>query len=104
MPRFNPGAIAKVLFAAILLVALAGVAGTQLAPGIPLPTVLLYSAVGAAALFSILVIALIASLTFRQFILRKGGTDTQWFWFSGEPKGLEQLRDRHAAQANEARR
>ena len=102
MPRFNP--IAKVLFAAILLVALAGVAGTQLAPGIPLPTVLLYSAVGAAALFAILVVATVASLTFRQFILRKGGADTQWFWFSGEPKGLEQLRDQRASQANEARR
>lgn len=103
MPRFNSGTTVKVLFAAILLAALAGVAGKHLAPGVSMPTVLLYSAVGAVALFSILVVAAIASLTLRQFILRKGGTDIQWFWFSGEPKGLEQLRQ-GIAQENKPRR
>jgi hypothetical protein len=92
MPHSNPLTIVKALFAAILLAALAAVAGERLAPGIPLPTVLLYSAMGAAALFAILVVVTVASLTFRQFILRMGGTDTQWLWFSGEPKGLELLR------------
>lgn len=25
----------------------------------------------------------------NQWILRKGGTDTQWLWFSADPPGLE---------------
>lgn len=28
-----------------------------------------------------------------QFILRNAGTDPQWFWFSGEPRGLVALRE-----------
>jgi hypothetical protein len=90
---------AKALAAAVLLMVLAGVAGSQLAPKVPLYRVLFYSFLGAAALLLIVVVATVASLTLRQFILRKGGTDTQWFWFSSEPPGLVNLRSQvHDAQ------
>lgn len=82
----------KMLAATALLSLLAAVAGSQLAPSLPLYSVLLYSAVGAVVLFFALVVGTVATLTVAQFILRKGGTDPQWFWFPSEPKGLVQLR------------
>jgi hypothetical protein len=96
--KFSKQAAGKALLATILLFVLAGVAGSQLAPTVPLHTVLIYSAVGAIALFLLLVVATIATLTFVQFIQRRGGTDPQWFWFSAEPPGLVKLR----AEAREA--
>jgi len=102
--KFNSATIVKALVAAAVLATLAGVAGRQLAPGVPVQTILLYSALGAAALLAILVVAVAVTLTFRQFILRKGGTDTQWFWFSGEPKGLQQLRAQGTPEEQEPKR
>lgn len=83
----------KALFAVVMLTALAGVAGSQIAPHVPLQTVLLYCAVGVAVFFVALVVVAILSLTFNQFILRHGGTDADWFWFKGEPPGLQKLRE-----------
>jgi hypothetical protein len=82
----------KALLAIILLAGLAGVAGSQLAPDMPLRTVLINCAIGAAILFAFLVVAAVATLTFNQFILRHGGTDAAWFWFKSEPLGLEKQR------------
>ena len=82
----------KALLAIVMLAALAGVAGSQLAPDLPLPAVLLNCAIGAAILLVFLVFAAVLSLTFNQFILRHGGTDADWFWFKGEPPGLERQR------------
>jgi hypothetical protein len=62
-----------------------------------LSLVLIYSALGAGALLVISVAVTIASLTLSQFILRKGGTDPQWFWFKSEPPGLLQLRAQQEA-------
>ena len=97
----------KALLATVLLSALAGVVGASLAPKVPLQVVLLYSALGAAALFVFLIVVTVATLTLVQFILRKGGTDPQWFWFSSEPPGLVRLRAQaraaktHATQSSE---
>lgn len=94
LSKFSKQVVIKVLIAAVLLSCLAGVAGSQLAPSMPLYSVLLYSAAGAVVLFVVLVIATVATATLAQFILRKGGTDVQWFWFQAEPQGLVQLRGR----------
>jgi hypothetical protein len=102
--RFDPRFAAKVVLATVLLAALAGVAGSQIAPQVPLVEVLLYSALGAAALLGVLVVATIVKLALGQFILRKGGTDVQWFWFSGEPPGLEAMRKQDAARRDEKNR
>nr|WP_315491622.1 hypothetical protein [uncultured Rhodoferax sp.] len=98
--RLNPRLINKILFAMLLLAALAVVAGSQLAPKVPLPMVLLYSTVGVLALGAVLVVVLIVFATVAQWVLRKGGTDPQWFWFSGEPPGLQKLRAEAEAQVH----
>ena len=88
----------KALIAIIMLAALAGVAGSQIVPHVPLQTVLLYCAAGAALLFATLIFVAILMLTFYQFILRNGGTDADWFWFKSEPPGLERQRGQLKAQ------
>jgi heme A synthase len=98
--RLNPRLINKILFAMLLLATLAVVAGSQLAPKVPLPMVLLYSAIVVLALGAMLVVALIVFATVAQWVLRKGGTDPQWFWFSGEPPGLQKLRAEARAQVH----
>ncbi len=90
--RLNPRLINKALTACLSLSVLAVVAGSQLAPKLPLPTLLLYCALGAIALLLVLSVAAVLLLTLHQFVLRQGGTDSQWFWFRGEPPGLAQLR------------
>ena len=99
MSKLNRTLVTKVVLAFVLLSGLAGVAGSQLAPTLPLQTVLYYAACGAVAFVGLMVVALIIDLTFSQFILRNGGTDAQWFWFPGEPPGLQQLRGQTAAKA-----
>ena len=88
----------KALLAIFLLSGLAGVAGSQLAPDVPLLTVLLYCAIWAAVMFVALIFVAILSLTFNQFIIRHGGTDPMWFWFKSEPPGLERQREQLKAQ------
>ena len=90
--RFNFRLINKILLAGLFLTALAGVAGSHLAPKLPLLTVLFYSALGVLAAGALLLVVAVLSLTISQWVLRNGGTDAQWFWFSGEPPGLQQLR------------
>lgn len=97
--RLNPRLINKTLFAILLLAALAVVAGSQLAPKIPLPVVLLYSVMGAVGISALLLVAVLAFATVSQWVLRHGGTDAQWFWFPGEPPGLKQLRAQAQAQS-----
>jgi hypothetical protein len=98
-PNFSKQAVAKALLATVLFAVLAGIAGSQLAPSVPLPTVLLYSAAGAAALLCLLVLVALVTATYVQFIQHMGGTDPQWFWFSAEPPGLMKLRE-EAREAN----
>ena len=101
-PRFSLRTLAKALAATVLLGLLAGIAGANLAPKLPMALVLVYSALGAAALFVAMVLAALALLTVYQFVLRKGGTDPQWFWFSAEPPGLVQLREQARKEAQTA--
>jgi hypothetical protein len=85
---------AKLVLAALELTTLASVAGAQIAPGVPLTRIVVF----ALGLFAVVVAGVIAVLTFYQFILRNGGTDPQWFWFSGEPRGLVALREQAKQQ------
>ena len=82
----------KLLLAAVLLVALVSLPAKELAPGVPFGELLLYCAGGVAGVVALLILGAVCSLQLAQFILRSGGTDTQWFWFSSEPKGLALLR------------
>jgi hypothetical protein len=101
---FNFAFLARIALAAGLLLALAGVAGSQLAPKMPLIDVLLFSGALVLCLFALLVVIAVVSLTVYQLVLRWGGTDPQWFWFRSEPPGLvglrEQAKDRAANNAH----
>lgn len=88
----------KALIAIVMLAALAGLAGSQLAPDVPLLTILIDCAIGAAVMFLTIVVVAVLSLTFNQFIIRHGGTDADWFWFKAEPPGLQKLREQLKAQ------
>lgn len=88
--------LGKLLVAAIALVALVAVPGRTLAPSLTLGELLLFSAVGVVGGMALIILVAVCSLQFWQFILRKGGTDAQWFWFSSEPKGLVALREQQA--------
>jgi predicted membrane channel-forming protein YqfA (hemolysin III family) len=92
LSKSNQQVAAKLLLAAVLLGLLAAVAGSKLAPTVSIYSILLYCALGAIAVFVLLAIAAAMMMAFNQFILRHGGTDTQWFWFSSEPAGLVKLR------------
>lgn len=82
----------KMVLAAVALVALVAPLVKALAPGIAWGYLVFYSLAGLTGLLALLVVASVCSLQFSQFILRMGGTDTQWLWFSGEPRGLAALR------------
>ena len=84
--------IVKLLLAATAIVAIVAVAVRQMVPTLPTRELLLYCAGGGLAVFLLVILAAVCSLQFSQFILRHGGTDAQWFWFSGEPEGLAALR------------
>ena len=90
--------LVKLLVAAVAIVALVGLPARQLAPSLTLGQLLVYCAVGVVGVMALIIIGSICSLQFSQFILRLGGTDAQWFWFSSEPKGLMALREQQRQQ------
>lgn len=79
----------KVLVAAVAITLLISVPALRIAPNL--------SYVGLAALILSALVGLLgvalAALYVAQFVLRHGGTDTQWLWFPGEPPGLQKLRE-----------
>ena len=77
---------------ALSLVALVALPARELMPSVSLGLLLLYVAAGVVGVFALLALGAICSLQFSQFILRAGGTDPQWLWFSSEPRGLVALR------------
>jgi hypothetical protein len=80
--------VLRVALAAALIAAIVVYIAAQVAPGVSSLAVLGYT-----ALAGLSVVALVAlRLAFGQWILRLGGTDTQWLWFRSEPRGLEAMR------------
>lgn len=90
--KFHAAGLIKAGVAIVSLGALALLFVSQWLPQAPLPTLALYALGGTLVLLAAGGGLLLASLSLRQFILRRGGTDTAWFWFKGEPPGLERLR------------
>ena len=87
--------ILRGLAAAVLLAGLAAIVGQSIVPDVSTTTVVLYGLGGAAIAFAVVLAASVASLQFRQAVLRRGGTDPQWF--GHEPEGL--VRQREAMRA-----
>ena len=101
-PRARTGA--KVLLAAVLIGTVLVIAARSLAPSMPVGTLLFWCVLVAGAF--ILAAVLLAFLNFQlgQWVLRKGGTDPQWFWFKSEPPGLVALRERQRSMDQQAKK
>ena len=93
-PRYNFTNFAKLIVALALLVGIVVVAAQDLAPNMSYAKLFAYIFIGLAALAVNLVGLSVIYLNVYEWVLRKGGTDTAWFWFNSEPKGLMAVRDR----------
>ena len=93
-PRYNFTNFTKLIIALALLVGIVVVAAQDLAPNMSYAKLFAYIFIGLAALAVNLVGLSVIYLNVYEWILRKGGTDTAWFWFNGEPKGLMAVRER----------
>ena len=86
--------LAKLLIAGLLIIGLIVLAAQDLAPDMSYAKLFAYIFLGLAALAVNLVGLSVIYLNVYQWVLRKGGTDTAWFWFNSEPKGLMALREK----------
>ncbi|NBS75574.1 MAG: hypothetical protein EBS66_19125 [Betaproteobacteria bacterium] len=86
--------LAKLLIAGLLIIGLIVLAAQDLAPDMSYAKLFAYIFIGLAALAVDLVGLSVIYLNVYQWVLRKGGTDTAWFWFNSEPKGLMALREK----------
>ena len=93
LQRYSFTNFAKLIVALALLLGLVVVAAQDLAPNISYAKLFAYILLGLAALTVNLVGLCVIYLNVYQWVLRKGGTDTAWFWFNREPKGLMALRE-----------
>ena len=93
-PRYNFTNFTKLIVALALLVGIVVVAAQDLAPNMSYAKLFAYIFIGLAALAVNLVGLSVIYLNISQWVLRKGGTDTAWFWFNTEPKGLMALREK----------
>ena len=86
--------LAKLFIAGLLIIGLIVLAAQDLAPNMSYAKLFVYIFLGLAALAVTLVGLSVIYLNVYEWVLRKGGTDTAWFWFNSEPKGLMALRDK----------
>jgi hypothetical protein len=93
-PRYNFTNFAKLIVALALVMGIVVVAAQDLAPNMSYAKLFAYIFIGLAALAVNLVGLSVIYLNVYEWILHKGGTDTAWFWFNGEPKGLMAVRER----------
>ena len=93
-PRYNFTNFTKLIVALALLVGIVVVAAQDLAPNMSYAKLFAYIFIGLAALAVNLVGLSVIYLNVYEWVLRKGGTDTAWFWFNSEPKGLMAIREK----------
>lgn len=87
----------KLLICGVVLSAAIGFMVHLLWPALGLVTMGLYVLAGwgiLAGLMLVLVANTAISSWINQWILRKGGTDTQWLWFPADPPGVQEDRSR----------
>ena len=92
--RYNITNFAKLIIALALLIGIVVVAAQDLAPNMSYAKLFAYIFIGLAALAVNLVGLSVIYLNVYEWVLRKGGTDTAWFWFNSEPKGLMAVKER----------
>jgi len=82
----------KLPVAATLIGGITVVAAHNVAPQVPIATVLIAAALLLALGFGLVILALIVTSAWHRYCLNHGATDPQWMWFGGEPPGLQRLR------------
>ena len=92
--RHSITTLAKLLLAGFLIAGLIVVTAQDLVPDMSYAKLFAYIFLGLVALAVNLVGLSVIYLNVYQWVLRKGGTDTAWFWFNSEPKGLMALREK----------
>jgi hypothetical protein len=84
--------ILKCVVAVLALGALAAFIGSRMSPETPTWT-LLGRVAGAVLIGGAVLVGLIfIQLSWGQAMLRRGARDPQWYWFKGDPPGVEQVR------------
>jgi hypothetical protein len=68
----------------------------ELAPSVPLTAVFAKVAIGILVFSALAIAAIVLEGTINQWTFKNGGADVQWFWFSKDPPGAEQLRRAHS--------
>ena len=84
--------IFKLLICGVVVTVAIGFMAQLLWPALSLAALALYVLAGwgiLAGLMLMLVANTAVSSWINQWILRKGGTDTQWLWFPTDPPGLQ---------------
>lgn len=87
--------IFKLLICGVAITVAIGFMALLLWPALSLAALTLYVLAGwgiLAGLMLMLVANTAVSSWINQWILRKGGTDTQWLWFVADPPGLQKDR------------
>ncbi len=87
--------IFKLLICGVVVTVAIGFMAQLLWPALSLAALALYVLAGwgiLAGLMLMLVANTAVSSWINQWILRKGGTDTQWLWFPADPPGLQKDR------------
>ncbi|MBP6277875.1 MAG: hypothetical protein KA393_10750 [Limnohabitans sp.] len=87
--------IFKLLICGVVVTVAIGFMALLLWPALSLAALTLYVLAGwgiLAGLMLMLVANTAVSSWINQWILRKGGTDTQWLWFVADPPGLQKDR------------
>ena len=87
--------IFKLLICGVVVTVAIGFIALLLWPALSLAALALYVLAGwgiLAGLMLMLVANTAVSSWINQWILRKGGTDTQWLWFPADPPGLQKDR------------
>jgi len=82
----------KILLSFVLIDGIVLVAAKNVAPHVPVLTVVLIVTLLAVAFVGIVILATFIGVAWHCFGLNHGGTDPAWMWFGGEPPGLQRLR------------
>ena len=69
------------------------VASINIFPEVSLAAALIYAVAGGVAFLALISIWIMIASRVNAYVLSKGGTDMQWFWFKSEPRGLVRLRE-----------